>query len=106
MRQCQPQSLCNDLRRRRRAKKLTATSGRGAGSAAHVVDLADGDLAMGQARTHGLDLAGVFALFRGQRDAAGNDDDGQIRAACQRDQQCRQALVAGANADDTASSRQ
>ncbi len=54
------------------------------------------------ARADGLHLAGVLALLRQQRDAAGHQHAGQVARARQRHHHGRQALVAGGHADHAA----
>ena len=61
---------------------------------------------MGQARTDGLDLAGVLPLFRRQSHTTGHDDDGQITRPSQRHQDRRQALVTGPDTEHATPRRQ
>ena len=58
------------------------------------------------ARADRLHLAGVLAVGRRQRHAAGHDDGGQVAAAGQRHQHRGQALVAGRDADHRPARRQ
>ena len=70
----QAQRFGDDLAGGGRAEKLAAAAGRGAGPAAQLGRLFQRDLAVGKARADGLHLAGVFALGRRQRHAAGHED--------------------------------
>ena len=69
----QPERFADDLRRRGGAEELTAAAGRGAGAAAELRGLFERELAVREARADRLHRAGVFAVGRRQRDAAGHE---------------------------------
>ena len=100
MRQRHAQRLGDDLRRRRRAEELAAAAGRcrRRGSPVSAASL-ERDLAVREARADRLHLAGVFALGRRQRHAAGNEDRRQIVHRRERHHHRGQSLVAGRDAD-------
>ncbi len=106
VRQRQAERLADDLGRGRRAEKLAAAAGRGAGPAAHLRRLLQRDLAVREAGADGLDLARVFAVRRWQGDAAGDEHARQIVHRRQRHHHRRQALVAGGDADNAFARRQ
>jgi len=58
------------------AEKLAASAGGGAGAAAHFGGVLEGDLALGEAGSDGLDFSGVFAVLGEEGDAAGDEDGG------------------------------
>ena len=80
--------------------------GDGAGPAAQLGGLLQGDLAVGEAGADGLDLAGVLAVGGRQRHAAGHEDAGQVALAGQGHHHGRQALVAGGHAQHAAAGGQ
>ena len=106
VRQRHPERLGHHLRRRRGPEELAAAAGRAAGPAAHRRRVVDRDEAVREARANRLDLAGVLAVDRRQRDAAGDDDAGQMAAAGQRQHRGGQPLVAGRDADHAGAPRQ
>ena len=75
------EGLGDDLRGRGGAEELAAAAGAGAGAAAQFGGLLERDLAVGEAGADGLDLAGVLALLGRQRDAAGDEDAGQVASS-------------------------
>ncbi len=76
--------------------------GRGAGPAAQLGGLFQGEQAVGEARADGLDLAGIFALLGQQGHAARHDHARQAVLRGQRHHHGRQALVAGGDAQHAA----
>ncbi|GMA58925.1 hypothetical protein GCM10025858_34280 [Alicyclobacillus sacchari] len=66
MRQSDSQPFSDHLRSRRRAKKLTTSSGRRAGLAGGLGGVFKIDLAMGVTGANRLNLPCVFAVFQGK----------------------------------------
>ena len=77
----QAQGLGDDLRGRRRAQELAAAPRAGTGPAAQLRGLLERDLAVRVAGAERLDLAGVLALARRQRHAAGHEHARQVAAS-------------------------
>ena len=84
---------CPETGSRRRARRRRGTARR-----RHL----QRHLPVGKARAGRLHLAGILAVLRLQRDAAGHQDARQIARARQRHHHRRQALVAGGHADHAA----
>ena len=80
--------------------------GTGAGPAAQLGGLGQGELAVGIAGADRLDLAGVFAVARGQGDTAGDQNAGQVLRAGQGHHHGGQPLVAGGDPEDSLAARQ
>ena len=102
----QPQGFADDLAGGGGAEELATAAGTGAGAAAEIGCFLQGDLAVGVAHAQCLDLAGVFAGFGGQGDAAGDEHAGEIAHRGQCHHHGRQALVAGGDAHHAAAPRQ
>src|SRR5262249_29061725 len=86
--------------------RLAAAARAGAGAAAQVGRLFQGDLAVGEAGAEGLDLARVLALLGREGDAAGHEHARQVGHRGQGHHHGGQALVAGGDAEHAAARRQ
>jgi hypothetical protein len=102
MRQRHAERLADHLRGRRGAEELASAAGRGAGAAEHIGGILQGHLSAGEARAGRLHFAGVFAIGRLQRDAAGNQDARQRAHGGERHHHRRETFVAGGHADHAA----
>ncbi len=100
VREGEAEGFGDDLRGGGGAEELAASAGCGAGAAADLGGVFEGDLMLGVACADGLDLAGVFAVFGKQCDAAGDEDAGQRAGGGQRHHHGGEALVAGGDAED------
>ena len=100
MRKGEAKSFGDDLRRCSGAEKLTASAGRGAGAAADLGSILERDLMLREACADGLDLAGVFSVFRQQCDAPGDENAWQRAGGGQRHHHRGEAFVAGGDAED------
>ena len=100
VREGESEGFGDDLRRGGGAEELAASAGSGAGAAANLGGVFERDLMLGEACADGLDLAGVFAVFGQQRDAAGDQNAGQRAGGGQRHHHRGEALVAGGDAED------
>ena len=94
--------FADDLRGGGGAEELAAAAGRGAGAAEDFGGGFESHLAVGEAGAGGLDLAGVFAFFGEQGDAAGNQHAGQVARGGEGHHHGGEALVAGGDAEDAA----
>ncbi len=102
----QSERFGDHLRRRRRPEELTSAARRRARAASELGSLFERHRSVRVARADRLGGAGVDAVGRRQRDAAGHHDRGDVVAAGERHQHRGQALVARRDADHRAARRQ
>ena len=88
------QRFGDHLRSCGRAQKLASAAWGSARAAAGVGSLFERDQVVGKTSADALHAPGIFAVFRGQRDAARNQNAGKIARAGQRHHHGRQTLVA------------
>ena len=100
VREGEAEGFGDDLRGGGGAEELAASAGCGAGAAADLGGVFEGDLVLGEACADGLNLAGVFAVFGKQCDAAWDEDAGQRAGGGEGHHHCGEAFVAGGDADD------
>ncbi len=88
------------------SQKLAASAGRGAGAAKVARGGFERDLPVRETGSGGLHLAGVFALFGEQGDAAGNQHAGQFVHGGQGHHHGGESFVAGGDPEGAAARRQ
>jgi hypothetical protein len=104
--QRESERLGHDLRGRRGPQKLAAATRRSTRAATHVGGVLERDVPFGEARPDRLNLACVFSIGGGQRDATRDDHGRQIVLGGQRHHCRRQTLVTGGDADHAFPQRQ